>query len=772
MLEKPEKKGLPLPMNTVLTGEAKAGSDRIEVQDASRYHPNTELGVGMDQVDGFEIRRIKEIQENMVVFTEPLANDHQAGEIASVEFVRYRWWMDADVGTVYWHDHAYGATTWPHGGFGAIIVEPQGSTYHDPKTGEEIRSGPVADVHTEDRVGYGVTGSFRELVVLVQDTIPTTVNTVLVGNPPGMTLKAAIDAGQTISFQMPDDVPETPIPYLNGGTHTTGGAFNMRAEPLVGRLAENPDPSKLFSSRVHGDPATPLLRSYLGDPLVFRLLDTTMNEMHTFHLMGHSFRSERFAEDAGQKSALRIGIAERYDLVVPKAGGPQNMDGDYMFYNGRPSKLSEGSWGILRVYSQDQPDLKPLPGHETRVAPAQEIAPADAPVKEFRVLAVDKPMALNSRTDKEIEVDFERKQVFHNPEGKVFILEEEKEKVMAPDYLPHPLVLHVNVGDKVVIHLKNETKEGPVSFHADMLAYNPKDSMGANVGENPGDQTVPAGKSKTYTFYAHPSYGESAALVWDFGNVLKNVRNGLFGAVVVGPKGSTYRHPVTGEDVTLKNSWVTDVLVDRSIPGNEHLTNYRDVSLFFQDEDNIMGTSFMPYLQNLAGITAVNYRSEPVLWRVDEEDCEEGKVFQPCEGGPEVPETPLFMAHAGDAVRLHVFGAFSEQSGVFFLEGHEWPLEPTMEGSDMLSSSQLGSAETLNLEIRPGAGGPYQIPGTYLWQNHRAPYTNAGQWGYFQVLSKDDTSILPLGEGPKAMAGTPKEKGEGPEPVAERNSAP
>ncbi|MFO0733665.1 MAG: hypothetical protein U0361_22450 [Nitrospiraceae bacterium] len=47
----------------------------------------------------------------------------------------------------------------------------------------------------------------------------------------------------------------------------------------------------------------------------------------------------------------------------------------------------------------------------------------------------------------------------------------------------------------------------------------------------------------------------------------------------------------------------------------EHRQNYRDVALFFQDEDNIIGTSFMPYVQNVAGLTGVNYRSEPYKFR-------------------------------------------------------------------------------------------------------------------------------------------------------------
>ena len=54
---------------------------------------------------------------------------------------------------MFWHDHAFGATTWPHGGFGVTIVEPFGSTYHDPKNGKSIYSGPIADIHTNEPIG-------------------------------------------------------------------------------------------------------------------------------------------------------------------------------------------------------------------------------------------------------------------------------------------------------------------------------------------------------------------------------------------------------------------------------------------------------------------------------------------------------------------------------------------------------------------------------------------------------------------------------------------
>jgi hypothetical protein len=313
-----------------------------------------------------------------------------------------------------------------------------------------------------------------------------------------------------------------------------------------------------------------------------------------------------------------------------------------------------------------------------------------------------------------------------------------------------PLTLHVNVGDCVKVTLKNNMKSGRASFSADMLAFDPKDSQGVNVGTNPGDQTIAPGQRRTYTFYAHPSYGETAALVRDWGNFLNNVRDGLFGAIIVGPRGSTYRDPTTGADVTLKNEWQVDVILDRSRPENRERPDYRDVSLFFQDEDN-MRTSFMPYVSQVAGLTGVNYRVEPWAWR-EESGCVVATMFSACAAVQSQPATPTILAHAGDPVRIHIFGAFNEQNHVFSLDGHEWPLEPAMPGADMMSSLQFGGAEHLDVHLRDGAGGPFHLPGTYLWQDHLAPYVQAGQWGWLRVLPTGDRGILPLNNGLRNLA--------------------
>ncbi len=746
--DKPTKKGLPIPMNAKVTKAAKKGDKTLQVTNAKQYHVGIPILIGADNVKGQEVQRIVKIDGNTLTFAHALRNAHPVDDIVTVEYVRQRFWVDADVGSVFWHDHAFGGTTWPHGAVGTMIAEPFNSTWHDPVTGERIRTGPVADIHAVERVGHDVAGSFRELMVHIMDTVPHTVNVVTAGNPPGQPIDVALEAGRTVSFIMPpnDKIKMTPMPFLNGGTHTTGGALNFRAEPFAQRLANNPDPSKIFSSKAHGDPSTAMIRAYLGDAIVFRLLDVTMNESNVFTLSGHTFWSERYAEEANRKHSLHIGIAERYDLVVPEAGGPRHLAGDYMFFNGRSSKFSEGAWGIIRVLDKPVKDLQPLPnkayGAEGMPKPLP-VCPKDAPVKTFNVVAMDHPgMSFNSNAEESIEVDFERKIELRNPEAKIYVLEDEVKKVSG-DAQPMPLTIRANVGDCLKVKLTNKLKEGRASFSAFGLAFDPKDSQGVNLGNNAGDQTVGQGESRTYTYYADPFNGETQTLVWDWGNVSTNPRNGLFGGIIIGPEGSTYRDPKTGEDVSLKNSWNADVIVDRTIQGNEGRVNYRDVALYFQDEDNIIGTSFMPYVQNVAGLTGVNYRAEPYLHR-EETGCSLGRMFQPCEvDNPQDPVTPTIEAHAGDKVRIHVFGASSEQNGMFTIEKHEWPIEPFLPGADMISTVEFSGSEGLDVFL-PSAGGKWSLAGDYVWSNGRLPYSQSGQWGYLRVLPSADQRILPL----------------------------
>ena len=303
------------------------------------------------------------------------------------------------------------------------------------------------------------------------------------------------------------------------------------------------------------------------------------------------------------------------------------------------------------------------------------------------------------------------------------MLQSVREEVLSGRRRPEPLVLHVSVGDCVSVELSNEITDGPVSFHADLLAADPSDSAGVAAGREP-PQAVPPGVKRTFTYYASPEVGETVALVRDWGDVLRNPGRGLYGAVVVGPRGATYRG----------SGWAVDVFPPDRPP-------YRDFTLFFQDEDEALGSHRMPYSTDVRGTVAINYDAAPLNLR-QAANPDRAKTFDVASHGD--PPTPVMRAYAGDPVRLHVLAPWSEQAQVFSVEGHQWPTTPGLPGTALVSSQQLLGLEALTMDLHGGAGGPDRVPGDYLYGDHREPYRQAGLWGLLRVIPSDGQSSAEL----------------------------
>lgn len=632
------------------------GAVELVVGDAARFQVGAVVGIGLERDKEFEARRIVAIRGTTLVLDTPFEHAHAAGEHVSSEFVRYRWYPDVQFGTAYFHDHVNGLQSWRHGLTGALIVEPPGSTYRDPTTGEEITSGPVADIHTEEPFGLDVNGSFREQAIFIQDDIPLTAT------------------GQS-----------------------TGGTFNLRAEPLAGRGG---DPALVFNSQTHGDPATPIARAFVGDPVVFRNLVSGTNEVHSWHLDGHWFRSEPHSPTSPPVNTINVGISERFDVAIPRAGGPQRRAGDYLFYSGRTFKLREGSWGILRVLEPNAEGLRPLPDHEPERSATGSVCPTSSPTRRFDVSAVEVPLPM-----------------LDGDKGRVFVLEADRASIEAERRDPEPFVVRATVGDCIEVRLTNRLPDSSVSFHTDLLAADPATSGGVAAGRQ-SRQAVDPGASATFNFYADPTVGPVAAMVRDMADADRNTAEGLYGAIIVAPKGATFSDPVTGEDLAGRTGWRADVRVVGERP-------YRDAVLFLQDEDPAIGTHRMPYTRRVTGVVGLNYRASPL-----------GD-----EPGPVPPEasTPIVEARAGDRVRLHVLAPWSEQAHVFAVEGHRWPVESGRRGSDLVDAVQLGGLNALSLDFVAGPAG------SYMYGDHREPYREAGLWGIFRVDERCRSALRPLG---------------------------
>jgi len=542
--------------DTKLRVAATAGSSVITVDKVlPKYRPGVAFGIGLG-TNSIEEAKIVSVDASAKTITldRALTKDHAIGDGAGTEFIQYRWYADALLDNIFWHDHVDGIHGWGHGGVGMLVVEPALSTYTDPKTGSPIRSGTIADIHPAPGKSLApnlVNGDFREMVIWTIDDTPVTDSTI-----------------------------------------------NMRAEPFADRGL---DPSVRFSSYTNADPRTPLLRAYPGDDVVIRAIHVGPT-LDSLRLDGHRFFVEKRSRNGVSEwtrvtDTLHAGVSERYTLILDGgAGGPSKQAGDYLYHNGIARRFRQGAWGLMRVLGQRASDLQPL---NTNAAPGGTyVAPVTTPGQRPPALtdpgnpcpanAPQVPLAISA-------VDLPKSNVLAPKVRSGYVMSAAAAAAKKSGVL-EPLVVHVNQGDCVVVTFKNEREVARASFDVSEVAKGAA-SSGVNVGFNQ-EQTVAVGQSRVYKLWADKLSIE-AALVSDFGDN-DSGKAGLYGSIVVAEPGATFFDPVSGAPTR------AGATVDVKLPDG---TGYRDATLIFADDDPQIGSDFMPYPKDVSGVPSINYRS-------------------------------------------------------------------------------------------------------------------------------------------------------------------
>lgn len=745
----------------------------ITVSALGQLRVGVSIGIGVG-TPNIEIRTITAITGNRLTLDANLAKAHAGGEPVTVEFVQYRWYSDVDSGTVFWHDHVDGIESWAHGLFGAHIIEPAGSTYRDPVTGAAVKSGTMVDIYTTGSVGVGQSGNFREFMMFLHN-----------GRRGRNELTAASGGGLT--------------PF-NSGQECEEGSINLKAEPMGERTppgATPADPSTtmqrqeysgqrcrnafsrgpdnpadanatttratvstvdpyVFSSVKYGDPTTPLLRAYAGDPVVIRTIG--LNERaEALRIQGHRFRMERFNADGQLMDSATTGISERFDYVLDGgAGGPSKSPGDYLYYSTRTFALESGAWGIFRVYDKLQANLKPLPNKtpptgtgfprqaaatgNTQATPGPNPASAynaNGTVNTNVVTSTASPCVTGS-VARSYDVSVFNKALptapFSDVSGVMYALTSDMAGIVNGTKPMEPLVIRANKGDCLTITLRNQLTLGSLyggtraGLDLAKLSKNQQLSSGAAIGLN-ADTTVAIGQSITYTYYADQELNTN--IFQNLGSV-GSLRHGAYGMLIVEPQGSVYQDSFDGSSLNSTNT-ATQAVIRPPGTGND----FREFALQVQTTDQQYSRSIIPYIDQVAGIginsvtaanipvppvegappgtagnagsldkaySSVNYRSEPLTVRL-------GLTANPsnytaatvignygigfCSTPYGDPDTPVLLTYEKDPVVWRVAVGASDQLHSFTLGGHNFPLEPRMWNGTTDKRSQLMTARTI-----------------------------------------------------------------------------
>src|SRR5680860_1479245 len=247
------------------------------------------------------------------------------------------------------------------------------------------------------------------------------------------------------------------------------------------------------------------------------------------------------------------------------------------------------------------------------ITPANGVCPAGARAIEYDLAAFQVTIPLNGWGDK-------------LPNGLMYALKNtdarvNKEKIIANPNLTQPLVVRANVGDCVSVKVRNDIAGRRIGLSTQgLVRADVKTSDGARVGLNP-DTTISTGTERTYTWYADR---EGEAPLYDNANLdptdpkHTTVQNGLYGAVVVHPKDSTWHNQITGADLLTGGRAVESQLFADVRAGAESTRSA--VMVILDENEGVLDRDGKQPTFPTTGLKdstfGINYRSEPLRNRL------------------------------------------------------------------------------------------------------------------------------------------------------------
>lgn len=529
-----------------------------------------------------------------------------------------------------------------------MIVEEAGATFHNIRNGKELKSGTKAVIKRRDGT------SFREFALFVHDFA-------MLFDKDGNALN-------------PPEVP---------GSHDDPGVMgiNYRSEPMRERLKREEDPAYIFSSIVHGDPATPVLETYPGDEIMIRLLDGAHEEQHSLNVTGMSWKKEI------KVKRLRP-LCKGKDQILPLPPCP-------------------GKDAVIRKYEIAAIQRKILYNNHGDHDPDGLLF---IPVKEVEKAQKENycphPLILRANAGEWIEV------TLHN-------LFDPKKPIPYYDYPRVPLDFRHKPSMRV-------------SINPQLLRYDPVNDSGINVGYNNKEQTVGPGESKKYLWYADQEYG--ACILQSFGDIRNHRYHGLFGAVMIEPAGAGWY----GEDSFRENPYGQQAVI--TAPGVE---SFRECVVMIQNGIRMLdrngeliktavGDEGDTVDAEDTGEKGYNYRSERFANRLSK-DRRISRVFSSRIHGD--PATPIFYSYPCERVIFRTMMPADKPRNVgFCIHDHEWKEVLDGPSSDIRAlQGGISIGNTFNMELKNGAF----CPGDYLYRSGSLKWdVESGMWGIFLVMKK------------------------------------
>ncbi len=717
---------------------------------------------------------------------------------------QYRWFADEE-GAIFFHDHIVGLEEVMHGQFAGLIVEPTGSEWRDPYSGEPVYSGAQAIIDPPNAE------SFREQALHLHDFA-----------------QLRDRRGRFINQDREHN--------QNAGTM----AINYRNAPYYTR--NDPDPAYVHSSAVHGDPPTPVLEAYEDDPITFRVFQGAYEEQHNFGIHGLRIDPEGFDPQDSVTEVIGNSEAYTYTLEPESEQLPfdklDNPDGlpvrDYRYGSSIVDDLWCGMWGLVRVWGGRVNHLRPLPGGS---APDDVVSdgelrgmghPAVYSSLDWSEVGQDAKRRYDGNDDRDLpaDVDARRNDAVgdrpptrpgpgdptpddrdpdrtyevsavstqlryddygdRDPHGVAFVPSVYADQVRNGVRDLVPLTIRANEGELVEVTVRNDLRnlsddhpdpkmriDRPwerserISLHPQRIGYDVNGSDGATVGFN-YDQTAAPGDSITYRWYTDEPLGTT--VLWDFADLRSNRHHGSYGQLVIEPAESVVLTNDTGEPIpTEPECMVTN-------PRGGRLPDFRENALLFADGQYIVrggpnGNCVIPpdgedddgdapctQLGDSEdhGYFGINYRAEPFARRFERGPDDPHLVYSSEVHGD--PSTPVLQAVLNDPVTFRVGQAADKGRAIaFHLAGHQWRRFQNVSASPTTGvNGQLSVGKAARYDLIGGAGNTTDSVGDYIYQETKqVRRLEGGLWGIFRVRETPADFERPVQPLPDRAQGRP-----------------
>jgi len=659
-----------------------------------------------------------------------------------------------------------------NGLFGCIFIEKRGSWWTDPETGGQINSGMFADVH------HPFSPSFREFAFIFHDEMSTKDIT---GNRP-------LDPVTNQERESTHAINYRYEPIQN--------RQKLIEEGVVGPDCEGEEVH--HDSWVFGDPATPIYRGYRGDPAKFRLVHAGVKETHVFHYHGHSFFRDPLNTDSDIFDAMSISPQTWHTIdTIYGLGSLTGSYGDFIIHCHLYPHFGVGMWAINRVFdtlqdgSQCYPNgvpikpLQPLPNRPLPPKPTKERpgfpnfipgkvgckAPrpplgivggrglteleknAAVPTARPGAVFTDPCIVEENPVVQEINVSLielpivYNRQGWNDPKGRIYVRDEDLDDILSGRIEPEPLILHINAGTCLSINFTNRLQEiasgdafqlvartYEASFHVHFVKFDVLVSDGANVGWN-YDSSVLPGETIRYEYFA-----DVELKAWFFHDHLfaaYHQQHGVFGSTVVHGRFSKVLDSKTGEEVEVgAQVTVTHPLIPDY---RDFVLMVQDFALLFDQDGCPLNPPEFPGSQDDPGLFAVNYKNEPLQFRLGK-DCDPAYSFSSFVNGD--PITPILHCYEGDSIRIRLLQGAQEESHSFNMHGLRWKKERPDIETEFQSQEHIGISESFTYEMAvPNSG-------DYLWTFETEEDLWNGCWGLIRAYDEEVDFLIPLEDRP------------------------